>query len=212
VIDRSQPPPRGHGQTFRVSPTQPRILAGKRADTIRGSNVFSLRHRPELPKQKQVRHAIALGERRRNPVRGRALPAFFQDANYHDQIVKEQNKPTAMKPPPPRMEATPLRSAHDLLPAVTAMDRGSIRQGTQNQRAKPKRASTHDQRSEPVHDRVGIGLIQQCHALRSILPDSDWDPEITSHSAGTDPKPRPSPLEASSKTGHVRSAARLTEN
>ena len=30
------------------------------------------------------------------------LPAFFQDANYHDQIVKEQNKPTAIKPTTPQ--------------------------------------------------------------------------------------------------------------
>ena len=103
-----------HGPHVRVSPTQPRILAGKRADTTRGSNVFSLRHRAELPKQNQTRHAIALGERRRNPVRRRALPAFFQDANYHDQIVKEQNKPTAMVSPPSEMKATPPRSAHDL--------------------------------------------------------------------------------------------------
>jgi hypothetical protein len=67
-----------------------------------------------LPKQTE-RHAIALGERRTITARRRNLTAFFQDANYHDQIVKEQNKPTAMVSPPSKTKATPPRSAHDLL-------------------------------------------------------------------------------------------------
>jgi len=103
-----------NGLHIRVSPTQPQILAGKRADTTWGSNVFSLRHHAELPKQNQTRHAIALGERRSIPVRRQDLTAFFQDANYHDQIVKEQNKPIAMRTSSPRMETTTLRPAHDL--------------------------------------------------------------------------------------------------
>jgi hypothetical protein len=38
-------------------------------------------------------------------LRTRSLRHSFQDANYHDQIVKEQNKPT----PQHRSEATPAR-------------------------------------------------------------------------------------------------------
>ncbi len=114
TTSRSQPEPEEKtGITLRVSPTQPQILAGKRADTTWGSNVFSLRHRLTC-RSKSVRHAIALGERRSIPVRRQDLTAFFQDANYHDQIVKEQNKPTAMVSPPSQMKATPQRSAHDL--------------------------------------------------------------------------------------------------
>ena len=114
TTSRSQPEPEEKtGITLRVSPTQPQILAGKRADTTWGSNVFSLRHRLTC-RSNSERHAIALGERRSIPVRRQDLTAFFQDANYHDQIVKEQNKPTAMVSPPSRMKATPPRSAHDL--------------------------------------------------------------------------------------------------
>jgi hypothetical protein len=114
TTSRSQPEPEEKtGITLRVSPTQPQILAGKRADTTWGSNVFSLRHRLTC-RSNSERHAIALGERRSIPVRRRDLTAFFQDANYHDQIVKEQNKPTAMVSPPSQMKATPPRSAHDL--------------------------------------------------------------------------------------------------
>ena len=114
TTSRSQPEPEEKtGITLRVSPTQPQILAGKRADTTWGSNVFSLRHRLTC-RSNSVRHAIALGERRSIPVRRQDLTAFFQDANYHDQIVKEQNKPTAMVSPPSQMKATPPRSAHDL--------------------------------------------------------------------------------------------------
>lgn len=115
TTSRSRPKPgKKTGITLRVSPTQPQILAGKRADTTWGSNVFSLRHRSTC-RSNSERHAIALGERRSIPVRRQDLTAFFQDANYHDQIVKEQNKPTAMVSPPSRMKATPPRSAHDLL-------------------------------------------------------------------------------------------------
>lgn len=114
TTSRSRPKPgKKTGITLRVSPTQPQILAGKRADTTWGSNVFSLRHRL-ISRSKSERHAIALGERRSIPVRRQDLTAFFQDANYHDQIVKEQNKPTAMVSPPSRMKVTPPRSAHDL--------------------------------------------------------------------------------------------------
>ena len=91
-ISRSRPTPEGKtGITLRVSPTQPQILAGKRADTTWGSNVFSLRHRLTC-RSNSERHAIALGERRSIPVRRRDLTAFFQDANYHDQIVNERER------------------------------------------------------------------------------------------------------------------------
>ena len=157
TTSRSQPEPEEKtGITLRVSPTQPQILAGKRADTTWGSNVFSLRHHAELPKQNQTRHAIALGERRRNPVRRRALPAFFQDANYHDQIVKEQNKPTAMVSPPSLMKATPQRPAHDLFRHHCHGQRFAADSIAMPK--SPKRASTHDQLPEPYHNHCGIGL------------------------------------------------------
>ena len=51
-----------------------------------------------------MRHAFALGERRSQSTQRRLLTAFFQDANYHDQIVKEQNKPAAILTTPHEWE------------------------------------------------------------------------------------------------------------
>jgi len=150
-------PRRKTGITLRVSPTQPQILAGKRADTTWGSNVFSLRHRLTC-RSNSRRHAIALGERRSIPVRRQDLAAFFQDANYHDQIVKEQNKPTAMVSPPSRMKATPPRPAHDLFRHCCHGQRFDPEQ-IAIELFIPKRASTHDQLPEPYHDHCGIGLL-----------------------------------------------------
>ena len=179
-----------HGPHVRVSPTQPRILAGKRADTTRGSNVFSLRHHEELPKQIPTRHAIALGERRRVLVRRRALPAFFQDANYHDQIVKEQNKPAAMQSSPPRMETTPLRPAHDLL--RRSLPWTEVRTGDASQKGQRNRIGPQPMISNlnPFTTASASDYLGSISHHSTILPHCGTNPVITSHSAGTDPKPR----------------------
>jgi hypothetical protein len=125
TASRSQPSPKEKtGITFRVSPTQPQVIAGKRA-SYWGSNVFSLRHHTELPKQASVVR-YRLGRTPQDFRHRRTLTAFFQDANYHDQIVKEQNKPTAMVSPPHEWRQ---RHSDRLMTCsgITAMDRGSIR-------------------------------------------------------------------------------------
>jgi hypothetical protein len=98
-----------------------RIIAGKRADPIRDERLSAALPRPcriapahqitpvrasgeaaellaldatAVPAEAGIERSRALGERlgnRNKPV----ASAFYQDANYHDQIVKEQNKPTA---------------------------------------------------------------------------------------------------------------------
>jgi hypothetical protein len=114
-ISRSRPTPEGKtGITLRVSPTQPQILAGKRADTTWGSNVFSLRHRPDLPKQyRPARYRLG-----RTPQAARQLTGPYgilsrcQLPRPNCQRTKQADRNGIAAP---QMETTPPRSAHDLL-------------------------------------------------------------------------------------------------
>jgi len=87
---------------------QPWIIAGKRADPIQGSNVFLAACQRPIPPQGQRDGRFTL-EPWENASCGRLenghIRHSFQDANYHDQIVKERNKPT----PQHRSAARPAR-------------------------------------------------------------------------------------------------------
>jgi hypothetical protein len=124
-----------------------RIIAGKRADPIRDERLSAALPRPcriapahqitpvkasgeaaellaldatAVPAETGIERSRALGERLGN--RNKPVPsAFYQDANYHDQIVKEQNKPTAQC----TIGSRPSPRRHPSL--GNAMDRGSVR-------------------------------------------------------------------------------------
>ena len=139
--------------------------------------------------------ARALGERRGIPsVDG--PPAFFQDANYHDQIVNEQNKPAAMPCPD---EGTPAqRSARDLPKASQPWT--EVRTGCRVRRhVQPSRASTHDRRT---HDRAGPHhaanlTIRGCDAATSYASE----PEVVRPGSGDH-----EPFGSSLPNGHPRNS------
>jgi len=118
----------------------PWIIAGKRADPIQGSNVFlAACQRPTPPQgQRDGRFTLEPWENASGTcLENTCHQHSFQDANYHDQIVKERNKPT----PQHRSAARPARD----------LSWTEVHSGPRSAQAiqLPKRASTHGESHEP---------------------------------------------------------------
>ena len=139
-------------QFVRAFSLSSRIIAGKRADPIQDERLsatlprtnritpirtwqklrnFSLLSRPPPSGRSQERSGREPWENALETGKNRFLPAFFQDANYHDQIVKEQNKPTA-------------QWHHRLATLTEAAPISGRRHGQRFDPGLPGRASTHD--------------------------------------------------------------------
>ena len=163
----------------------PRIIAGKRADTIRGSNVFLAACR--RPTRVPTASRLSLG---RTPLRDRVLRTrpvrhSFQDANYHDQIVKERHGPHA-----PLYAARPAR----------VLSWTEVRSGQRRKHAflRPNRASTHGSittsrpaGTDPEHNGIG----------RSTTGKLPARPEAVKHPENRPGKTRPRSSRAALATG-----------
>jgi len=157
-----------------------------------------------------------LGERRGFPSKD-GSPAFFQDANYHDQIVKERNKPTTMPCPD---EGTPAqRSARDL-PRLRS--HGQRFDPDVTQTASPSEPGLNPRPTNPCHpdhattEHPAAGGATRIDGTRRNLLWFGRDPGITSHSVATVPKATPpwtSPRNRCSRTRQIghRTGRKLDE-